>query len=326
MRAVIVDDSGFIPVDSFSIPTPSPGEILVKVLACGTCGSDLHVYERDPNYAWVRERFPLVMGHEIVGRRVDPDANAGDGLVVVRPRVEDDGTAGPQRIGWDRHGGFADYVAVPAECLYDVADGTTVTTAALSEPLAVASAALRRSGLTERFAPGFRAQVVGMGAIGILAACALAAEGCVDVEVVGTERDRDLGSFEVVQGYGLVPVLPDVARVDRDLVVNAAGSAVAVAQGIERLGRRGVFVNIALGVGEVVLNIDTLTRRDITLVHSYGSEAIDWEKALSYVNGGAFDPAGIVSHTIPLVNVPQGFELLQSGAARKVLIDIDMEG
>lgn len=325
MRAVVVDDSGFSMIDDFPVPVLLPGEVLVKVLACGTCGSDLHVFERDPNYDWVKDRFPLVMGHEIVGRRIDPRTNARSGLVVVRPRVDDDGTAGPQRIGWDRHGGFADYVAVPDECLLAVADGVGVTTAALSEPLAVASAALRRSGVTDRFAPGFRVQVVGMGAIGILAACALAAEGCTDVEVVGTERDRGLGSFELVRDSGLLPVLPEEARTERDLVVNAAGSAAAVSQGIDRLGRRGVFVNIALGVGEVVLNVDTLTRRDISLVHSYGSEAVDWEKALSYVNSAAFDPAGIVSHTIPLESVAEGFELLQSGAARKVLIDIDME-
>src|SRR5699024_7031447 len=124
-----------------------------------------------------------------------------------------------------------------------------------------------------------------------------------------------LGSFDLVRDYGLVPVLPADARAERNLVVNAAGSAAAVSQGMDRLARRGMFVNIALGVGEVVLNIDTLTRRDITLVNSYGSEAVDWEKALSYVNGGAFDPAKIVSHTIPLESVAEGFELLRSGAA-----------
>lgn len=325
MRAVVVDDSGFHSVDDRPVPELLSDEVLVEVLACGTCGSDLHVFERDPNYDWVRDRFPLVMGHEIVGRRASARAGSRTGLVVVRPRVEDTDATGPQRIGWDRQGGFAEYVAVPEECLYDVAPGVSATSAALSEPLAVACAALRRSGVSERFGPGLRTQVVGMGAIGILAACALAAEGCTDVEVVGTQRDRDLGSFDLVQGYGLVPILPEDARADRHLVVNAAGSAAAVAQGIDRLGRRGVFLNIALGVGEVVLNIDMLTRKDAVLVHSYGSEAVDWEKALSYVNDGVFDPAGIVSHTVPLEGVAEGFELLQSGQARKVLVEINME-
>lgn len=326
MKAVVVDESGFSTVDDYPVPRLSGEEVIVKVLACGTCGSDLHVYERDPNYAWVGSRFPLVMGHEIVGRRVGSAGDVLGGLVVVRPRVEDVDAVGPQRIGWDRPGGFAEYVAVPEECLYDIADGVSVTAAALAEPLAVASAALRRSGLSGRFGPELRAQVVGMGAIGILAACGLAAEGCADVEVVGTQRDRDLGSFDLVRRYGLVPSLPDDARTDPDVVVNAAGSPTAVTQGIGRLSRRGVFVNIALGVGEVVVDIDSLTRRDITLVHSYGSEPCDWEKALSYVNGEVFDPSKIVSHIVSLEQVAEGFDLLQSGRARKVLVDVDMEG
>lgn len=326
MKAVVVDESGFDSVDHFPVPRPSVGEVLVKVLACGTCGSDLHVYERDPNYAWVGSRFPLVMGHEIVGRRVGAADGAPGGLVVVRPRVSDADADGPQRIGWDRPGGFAEYVAVPEECLHDVADGVGVTAAALSEPLAVACAALRRSGMSGSFGPGLRAQIVGMGAIGILAACVLVAEGCTDVEVVGTRRDRDLGSFDLVRRYGLVPSLSEDARADQHVVVNAAGSAAAVTQGLGRLKRRGVFLNIALGVGEVVLDIDSLTRRDISLVHSYGSESRDWERALSYVNGGVFDPAEIVSHIVSLERVVEGFELLQSGQARKVLVDVDMEG
>src|SRR5690625_509373 len=265
------------------------------------------------------------MGHEIVGRRVSGVSLEG-GLVVIRPRVADQADSGPVRIGWDRDGGFAEHVAVPSDCVFDIADDINVTSAALAEPLSVAVAALRRSGRAASFGPKFRVQVAGMGAVGVLAACVLLAEGCRDVEVVGTDRDERLGSFDVLRGFGLVPVLPHTASDDRDLVVNAAGSAVAVTDGIARLGRRGVLLNIALGVGEVSLNIDALTRRDIALVNSYGSEAIDWEKTLSLINEKAFDPAGIISHTVPLERVTEGFEMLQSGSARKVLVDIDMEG
>lgn len=327
MRAVLVDDSGFDLVTDFPLPVPSDGEVLVKVLACGTCGSDLHVFEKDPNYAWVSSGFPLVMGHEIVGRRAGGDGTPrGGGLVVVRPRVDDGEDGSPVRIGWDRQGGFAEYLAVPEECVLDIADGISVTSAALAEPLAVAVAALRRSGTADRFGPQFRTQVVGMGAVGALAACVLAAEGCAGVEIVGTERDRSLGSFEMLEGFGLVPVLPGDASDTRDLVVNAAGSAAAVRDGVGRLGRYGVFLNIALGVGDVSLNFDALTRRDITLVNSYGSESVDWLKTLSYINERSFDPAGIVSHTVPLEDLSSGFSMLQAGRARKVLVDIDMEG
>lgn len=329
MKAVLVDDSGFFAVNDFPHPVASDGEVLIKVLACGTCGSDLHVFERDPNYAWVKDNFPLVMGHEIVGRRVggnDDERLRGDGLVVVRPRVEDSEGGVPVRIGWDRQGGFAEYIAVPEKSVFDIADGVSVTSAALAEPLAVAVAALRRSGRTDRFGPEFRTQVVGMGAVGALAACVLAAEGCANVEIVGTERDKSLGSFDVLHEFGVMPVLPSDASNDRDLIVNAAGSVSAVTDGIGRLGRRGVFLNIALGVGAVSLNFDALTRRDITIINSYGSEASDWVRTLSYINGKSFDPGGIVSHTVPLEGLAHGFNMLQTGQARKVLVDINMKG
>lgn len=330
MRAVVVDESGFSTDRDVPIPVPEPGEILVKILACGMCGSDLHVFEGDPNYAWVKERFPLIMGHEMVGRRAS--AVAGDGtsameanLVVVRPRTEDQGNGSPVRIGWDRDGAFAEFVTAPEECVYDLSPEVDVRSAALCEPLAVAVSALRRSGAWERLGRNLRVQVVGMGAVGILAACVLAAEGCENVEVVGTERDRRLGSFSLLEEFGLVPVSPDHANGGRDLVVNAAGSAVAVQDGVGRLGQRGGFLNIALGVGDVTLNVDLLTRREAAIVNSYGSEPIDWERSIDYVNRGAVKPASIISHTVPLEQIERGFELLQNGDARKVLVDISME-
>jgi threonine dehydrogenase-like Zn-dependent dehydrogenase len=326
MRAIVVDEDGFTPRTDLPVPVPEDGEALVKVLACGTCGSDLHVYEGDPNYAWMESRFPVIMGHEIVGRRVGPDGSTGDGLVVVRPGTGRAADGSPVRIGLDRNGGFAEYVRAPEACLYDLPEEVGVRTAVLCEPLTVAVSALRRSGAQESLGPDLRVQVVGMGAVGLLAALVMLANGCARVEIVGTERDRELGSFETADALGLSPVLPEDATAERDLIFNAAGSPIAITQAISRLAAHGTLLNIALGVGEVGVNIDLLTRGSNSLINVYGSQPADWPTATGYLARGEIQPAGIISHLVPLEEVVSGFELLKQGGARKVIIDVDIEG
>ncbi|WP_084500026.1 zinc-dependent alcohol dehydrogenase [Brevibacterium album] len=329
MRAAVVDRAGFSIHADLPIPAVAENEVLIRVLGCGMCGSDLHVFERDPNYTWVEDRFPLIMGHEIVGCRVPvggDESEASPSRVVVRPRAGQREDGSPVRIGWDRAGGFAEYVSVPSDCVYDLPADLDVESASLCEPLAVAVSALRRSGLRPRFGPDLRAQVVGMGAVGALAACVLAAEGCADVEIVGTERDRRLGSFEVLAGLGLSPVLPEAASSGQELVVNAAGSAEAYAAGVQRLARGGTLLNIALGLGEVSLDADLLTRNEHSIVSTYGSRAVDWETATGYLSSGAIRPRSIISHTVPLEELVAGFELLQRGEARKVFVDMVEKG
>ena len=194
MRAAVVDDDRRIGVRSVPRPACGPGEIRVRVDACGLCGSDLHFFHArswDPG---------LIPGHEITGRieaigDAPPSVVAERGLevgstVVVEP-IESCGTCAPCRAGRSsicpelllagisRPGGFAESIVLPATRIHMIADDLDPAVAALAEPLAVGLHGLERGDLQE----DDRVLVLGGGTIGILTALAARRAGAREVVV-----------------------------------------------------------------------------------------------------------------------------------------------
>src|SRR5215813_2599917 len=186
------------------LPTPEVGadEVLVRVSACGICGSDVHGYDGSTG----RRIPPLVMGHEAAGvvERVGPgvrDFAAGE-------RVTFDSTVSCGRCDfcrrgqinlcdnrtvlgvscgdYRRHGAFAEYVAVPSRILYKLPDNLPFAEAAMLEAIAVA---MHGVALAE-IAPNATALVIGAGMIGLLTLQALRAAGCSRVFIADIDQTR----------------------------------------------------------------------------------------------------------------------------------------
>src|SRR4051794_3260138 len=183
MPVAVYRGKGEIAVDYKPVPQPGPGEVLVEVSHCGVCGTDLHMVLE----GWGSPG--AVGGHEWSGRiaAVGPDVDSWSvGARVVggellacgdcvmcragRPSVCEER---PSVTGDGRDGAFAQYVVTAARGLSPVADGVSLRTAALTEPLAVAMHAVTRSGVDA----GDRVLVTGAGPIGLLAIAALGAQG-----------------------------------------------------------------------------------------------------------------------------------------------------
>jgi L-iditol 2-dehydrogenase len=191
MLAAVVDDDGEIRARRVPVPACGPGEVLIRVDACGLCGSDLHAMR---NKSWANGLIP---GHEISGRverlgsDMDVDAGVESGAqdsplvpgmaVVVEPleschacptcRAGRDSICPELRIaGVHRPGGLAEFIVAPAQRLYPFDPAIEPTVATLIEPLAVALHAIERAGRID----GERVLVLGGGTIGLL--CAFAAE------------------------------------------------------------------------------------------------------------------------------------------------------
>ncbi|HZA44528.1 MAG TPA: alcohol dehydrogenase catalytic domain-containing protein, partial [Rubrobacter sp.] len=149
MKAAIIEKPGDIRVRTVDDPTPGRGEIVVKVGACGICGTDLHIADGD----FPPTPYPIVPGHELAGELValGPDvAGLAEGQrVAVDPSLYC-GHCRFCRVGkgnlcenWDAigdtvSGGFAEYVAVPAANAYVVPETVSYRHAALIEPLSCA--------------------------------------------------------------------------------------------------------------------------------------------------------------------------------------------
>ncbi|MGM0620424.1 MAG: galactitol-1-phosphate 5-dehydrogenase [Bacteroidota bacterium] len=178
MKALVLDQYNQLNYRDFPDPEIKPDEVLIKVKACGICGSDVHGMDGSTG----RRKPPLIMGHEASGEIVETGSEVtgwkkGD-------RVTFDSTVYPlndwytlkgrynlsdnrQVMGvspeeFKRHGAFADLVAVPQHILHKIPEGVSFTEAAMVEPIAVAAHAINVSGLK----PGDSAVVVGTGMVG----------------------------------------------------------------------------------------------------------------------------------------------------------------
>ncbi len=175
MRAVVAD-AGRLSVEEIDAPSPGAGQVLVRPIATGICGSDLHVVDvqaEDPV-----AHPPMVLGHEFCAEVLDhgpgtTGAPPAGTLVCSVPFV--DGPLGPELVGLSANypGGFAEHMVLQASRLLPVPEGVDAARAAVTEPLAVGVHAVRTARLARRDV----ALVVGCGPIGLAVVSALKADG-----------------------------------------------------------------------------------------------------------------------------------------------------
>src|SRR5438045_8481046 len=190
MKALLLSQYKQFEIADLPIPTPSADEVLIRVAACGICGSDVHGYDGSSG----RRIPPIVMGHEAAGRIAAVGAEVTGFAVGDRVTFDSTiycGACGPCRRGevnlcdsrqvlgvscseYRRNGAFAEYVAVPSRIVYRLPDSLSFPEAAMLEAVAVA---LHAVSLAE-IGSDCTGLVVGAGMIGLLSLQALRAGGC----------------------------------------------------------------------------------------------------------------------------------------------------
>src|ERR1700691_5012381 len=202
MKSLLLSSYNNLEITEMPVPAAGDGEVLVRVEACGICGSDVHGYDGGSG----RRIPPIVMGHEAagtvasvgsgvtgfaVGDRVTFDSTVYCGECAFCKRGEVNLCDTRQVIGvscgdYRRHGAFAEYVAVPQRILYHLPDGIAFSEAAMLEAASVALHAVRVSELKG----GETTLVIGAGMIGLLTLQAARAAGCATVLVADVDETR----------------------------------------------------------------------------------------------------------------------------------------
>ena len=288
------------------------GQVGVDVGWVGLCGTDLHIVEG----SHPRARFPLVLGHELVGRAV---AGSHRGrLVVVDPLIacgrcvacsigQGHVCANLRRVGIDRDGGLSGRVVVDPDRLHPVPDGLDPVVAALAEPLAVAIHATRRA--TVR--PGDRVVIMGAGPIGLLLAMA-------------ARRARALAKATGFETLDPDDPLADLEeRTDGSLadVAFDAAAAPAVAALLPRLVRPAGRVGLVGTYGRPVeLDLQAVLFKELTLIGNrvYQPPDIDAALAMLAADPTAFRP--LISEVVTLDRAPWAFDRLRAGDGVKYLV------
>jgi L-iditol 2-dehydrogenase len=314
------------------MPKLGPDDVLLKVAACGICGSDVHGMDGSTG----RRQPPIIMGHEAAGvvaqlgrnvtawaegDRVTFDSTVNCGRCWFCRRGQINLCDNRQILGVScdecrRDGAFAEYVAVPQHILYRLPDALSFRHAAMVEPVAVAVHAVGRSGVCL----GDTAVVVGAGVIGLFLVQALRAAGCAQIIAVDLDQTKldlacklgaDVG-LRSDQGDVVAEVMQRTAGRGADVALEAVGinPTVQVAAACLRKGGRLTLVGIL--AKSVDLSMQTVVTRELTINSSYISCG-EYPACLDLIARGAIDVEPMISAVAPLADGAAWFERLHKG-------------
>ena len=312
------------------VPKPEVGadEVLVRVAACGICGSDVHGYDGSSG----RRIPPLVMGHEAAGvveavgsavknlgpgDRVTFDSTAYCGACANCMRGDVNLCDRRQVLGvscgdYRRAGAFAEFVAVPARICYPLPENLEFAEAAMLEAVAVAIHAVKLAAVkTEDLT-----LVIGAGTIGILTVQVLRAAGCKRVFVMDVDEQRlamakQLGATEMLLSD--VSLQENILRLTDgegvDVALEAVGRNETVTAAIDATRKGGTVVLVGNITPQVTIHLQKVVSRQIRLQGSCAS-AGEYPQAIAWMASGAINVKPLISAVVPLEEGAQWFERL----------------
>jgi len=328
MKAVLFENKSKIKVVEMPDPIVGDGDVLVQIGACGICASDLHLTEIKAGL--IDLPYPFVPGHEMAGTvvKVGQTVNnirVGD-HVVVQPVVRC-GTCSlcrkgyanlcqnPQVIGLHRSGGFAEYVAVPAQNVYASGD-LSHSVAACTEPLACALHGLVR--LSPRVAD--RVLIFGVGGIGLLFLELIRNQGVGRITVVDLHPQRlkvarQLGADQVVLADGSQEsALAELEPLGFDCVIDATGVPTVVETAFRHIAPAGKLLMLGScpTAASISIHPRLIQSRDAAVIGAFGF-GLEFAPALQLLQQGRIQIDAIVTHNYPLDAFQKAFEQARLG-------------
>ena len=341
MKALVLVDVGKFEYKEVETPKIGPGEILLKVKACGICGSDVHGYDGSSG----RRKPPLIIGHEASGVAAEVGAEVtrfkvGDPLVFnsvwycrdcdechqgTSNRCDNGCCYGVNTGEEKRDGAMCEYVVVPEYICYPIPEGVDFVSAALIEPLAIATHAIGgvNIGINDT------AVIFGAGIIGQMLLKVLKTSSCgkvyiVELDEAKKELARKNGADEVIDGREDVP-----ARIREltggkgvDFALEAIGISATVNNAINCLKKGGTLIQVGNVTKEVTVPLQSIVMKELKIAGRYGT-VTEYATAIDLLKSGAVDVSDCVSATVPLSEGQEWFDRLHAaepGLIKVVLI------
>ena len=342
MKALLLSQYNQLDLADLPAPEAGPDEILVRVAACGICGSDVHGYDGTSG----RRIPPIVMGHEAAG--VVASAGSGVSKFKAGDRVTFDSTVycgecefcrqgeinlcnNRQVVGvscgdYRRAGAFAEYVVVPQRIAYHLPEALEFKEAAMLEAVSVALHAVRVSEMKG----GETALVIGAGMIGLLTLQAAKAAGASRVLVADIDRTRletakNIGADEtlLLSGNDLVKeILRQTEGRGVDVVLEAVGRQETIAASIASVRKGGTVTLIGNISPEVKIPLQAVVSRQIRLQGSCASSG-EYPQAMELLANGKIKVKSLITAVAPLEEGPRWFERLHAGEPNLMKVVLD---
>jgi len=336
MRAVIIDAPGIIRVDNVPDPTPRPDEVLVRVGACGICGTDLHIIDGDSPLA----RYPIIPGHEFAGEVVavgsDVAQRYGKENITVGSRIAvepnlycgycDSCRTGHENLclnyaalGVTTNGAVAQYVTVPVAKAYALPDNMSFREGALIEPVSCAVHGMHI--LNPRSGDTFL--IVGAGTMGLLLLQLAVRGGASRVAMVDVNAQR----LALAEQLGPTRTYSDIKQALKDeplgfnCVIDATGVAPVIENAFMAVKRGGklLIFGVASNEARISLSPFRIYNDEITII---GSMAVlfSFQAALDLISSGVINTEAMLTKALPLQDFLEALDMVRYGKGVKTQI------
>ncbi|MEH7380540.1 zinc-dependent alcohol dehydrogenase family protein [Bacillus sp. JJ1533] len=313
MKAAVLIDKMKMEIQELPVPAPADHEVIVKVKACGICGTDQHIYHGQPGSAEVQ--YPIVLGHELAGEvvkvgakvtsltkgdrvSIDPNMYCGECEFCRggRPHLCDD----LQAVGVTRNGGMGEYCAVPSPNCYLLPDKLSYEEGAMIEPLGCVLHGVSQL----KFWPGASVLIIGGGYIGLMM---LQMAKIYGTKVTISEPDQK--KHEVASELGadqtVTPAELENLSSGFDLVIECVGRKDSMTQAVQ-MARKGGSV-LLFGVSAPDTNIEVnpyeIFSKELTIKGSFINPHTH-EQAIALVEQGKVQIKPLLSHRFTMDELP----------------------
>jgi len=329
MRVAVYHNNRDIRVEERPRPQAGPGEVVIRILSSGICGSDLLEWYRIP-------KAPIVLGHEVAGQVVETGEGVRTFTIGDRVTAAHHVPCNTCRLCLGGHhslcetlrtttfdpGGFAEYVRLPRinvdRGTFLLPDEVSDDEATFVEPLACTVRAQRIAGLS----PGKSVLVLGSGMAGMLHVKLAAASGAgaviaTDIQASRLEAARRAGATHALDGRDDVPKLVKQALSGwlADITVVCADSPEVLKQAFDATERGGTILLFALPRpgSEHPLDLWDFWKRGITITSSYAGPPRDTLIAIDLLRSRRVEVSDLITHRLPLARTAEGFRLMAQG-------------
>ncbi|WP_369298149.1 zinc-dependent alcohol dehydrogenase family protein [uncultured Neglectibacter sp.] len=333
MRASFFLGNKTFEVREQELPRAGAGEVVIRNMACGVCGTDVHIYHGEPGSADVTP--PVVLGHEYSGVVTE----VGEGVTSLRPG--DHVTVDPniycgkcdycrvgkkqlcehmEAIGVTRNGGFAEYSVVPEGQAFLLSPKLPMEFGAMAEPVACCLHGIDRAEICE----GDTVCIVGGGAIGLIMVQLARLAGAAKIILSEPNEKRRSVGLSLGADITIDPAAPgamDGFRNAADVVIECVGNLPAVksAFAYAKKGANIVLFSVPKVDSKFDLPLFDVYKKELTIKGSFVNPDTH-SRAVALLNAGKLNFDQIITHRFPLAQMPEAIAMQMSDQSIKVIV------
>lgn len=322
MKAAVFYKKNDLRIEEIEKPIPKPGEVQIRVKACGICGTDVHIYNGDGGC------FPTpegtVLGHEFAGIV----ESVCDGVISVKPGdrvcVDPNKMCGEcyfcksgighfcekmTGIGTGVNGGFAEYCCVPQSQVYKIGDNTTYEAAAMAEPVSCCLHGIDMCNIL----PGDTVAIIGGGMIGMIMLQLASLSGAgklIMIEPVASKREiaKKLGADICIEpiNNNVQNVLKQMGTDRISTVIECVGKTVTIEQAITIAGKNSTVLMFGLTAPEDTISVKPfeIFQKEIVVRSSFINPYTQY-RAVELIDSGKIDVSSFVYSHEALEKLPE---------------------